>query len=87
MATGIHITNSRNINIGRSKISGMDIGVEVYDSENVTVTDVHCETRTAVSGARVKGLKVVNLTHDDRSWINHPTLLAVLVRRAAHGNV
>ena len=87
MATGIHISNSRNINIGRVKLSGMDIGVEVYDSENVRVTDAHCETRTAVSGARVKGLKAINFTHDDSGWIYHPTLLAVLVRRAAHGNV
>lgn len=87
MVTAIQIINSRNVNIKGTKAFGMDIGFEIYDSEYVNITDVHCETRIAVSGARVKGLKAIKFTHDDSGWIYHPTLLAVLVRRAAHGNV
>lgn len=83
----IRITNCRDVEITGTKIFGPDNGFEIFDSEDVKVKNVYCETRTAVYGERVRGLKVTNLSHDDRGGINRLTLLAVLVRRAAHGNV
>jgi len=87
MATGILLRNCKDVTFTNVAMKGLDTGFEIYDSEDVRMTGVHCETRTAVSGERVKRLIASKMTHDDSLWMSQPTLLAILVRRAAHGHV
>jgi len=84
---GFMIRNCKNLTFTGPSAKGMEVGFDISDSESINLIDANFETRTAVKGARVKGLQMTNLVHDDRGWISRPTPLAVLVRRAVHGDV
>lgn len=87
MRAGVGIIGCVDSRVIEFKASGADAGVEIIDSLNTSVVGGHFETRVAVLGNRVKGLRTSGLTHDDQQLQLRPSPLAMLIRGAAHGDV
>lgn len=87
MRAGIGIIGCVGAEVVGSSVSGADGGVEIIDSFDTRVVGGHFETRVGVKGRLIRGLSASGITHDDQMWRLRPSLLANLVRSAAHGDV
>ena len=81
MASGVFIKDSQRIRFENCTVSGVDVGFKIDNSDDVEISNIHCEGRTVISGSRARGLIARNIWHNDRSW-NSLSLIAIGVREA-----
>lgn len=88
MVVGVLIRNSSNVSVNGMKMVGVDVGVQMFDSEDIRLQDLTMlATGTAVAGERVRCLKAESITHSDTGWSPRTSPVAQAVRRAIHGHV
>lgn len=69
-------------------VSGVDVGVELVDSFDSSVTNSKfLATDKAVIGKRVKNFTAYNNYHDRQGWLPPRTLISLAIERALYGHV
>lgn len=87
MKYGIVFEDCKDVTLINPQMDGMEIGIDITNTEKITIKGGRLNTLKGVVGSGVKNLSAEGLTHDDRAFRMRPTLIAVMVRRAVHGDV
>jgi hypothetical protein len=80
MITGILLNGANNLTLSNVWMNGLDVGVDIVNSSNVTMNDVSLKTLKGIVGEGVKNFKANNVIHDDSTWSLRPTRIAIAVR-------
>ena len=70
-----------------NKFTGLDVGIELVDSDATIENSDFIGTKVAVKGSGKCSITASNLFHSETLDIPPSTLLAYAIRRANHGDV